>query len=104
MIEYDKCRMDTFYFNGLEPWVNHPCKVVIDGNRIKLDFQYEDGEHVTYTGEETVSGGYHMKGFEYGGNVIAELRYCISDKHLYGEWKNDNPESSYSGIWIVTLR
>jgi len=89
--------MDTlFYDKDVEPWVDHPCEVRIEGAFISITYIQENDEKIVYSGSEQAPGIYKLKGTD---ECSATLYGSEKSKIMYGGWSGEG----YGGLWKITL-
>jgi hypothetical protein len=89
----------TTAFLGKEEANRWPCEVIIDENRIAVDYTEEDGTPTIYEGPNSKTGHFRLR-CKSGKNAEATLHLVEGEDILEGYWV----ESGYEGFWRIELK
>ncbi|MGZ8243048.1 hypothetical protein [Methylomagnum sp.] len=94
---WNNCKADTLYYDGSDAATDWPCKVELDGGRIRVSYEDDDGETVVYEGHENGIGHFELNAPQVNGR--ATLHRFENGKILEGYWV----EEGYRGMWRIIL-
>lgn len=94
---FHNCKMTSVFFDEEIAEEGFPCKIEINGQRIVVKYDDDDG-FVNYIGEEVANGHFTLICNERSGT--ASLHMFPNSNILEGHWK----EGDARGMWRIFLK